>query len=227
MPAARRGPDERPLEMPQGRRIPRPSERRQPAKRVRVERTEGPIAKAGAELAALASTVRACTACARAADARAFGTGFPRARLFLIKGSPADVDLATGNAFAGESDALTKALDALGIPLSWVYGTVAVRCGADDPSADELDACAPHLLVELEAVAPRVVVAFGEGAVTALRALDGRCGIAVPEDVQQGEPVALRTGLVLVVTEPLPEGVRVQRAKRRLWKDLQQLPRLL
>ena len=190
-------------------------------------RAEGPVAKAGAELAALASAVRGCTACGRSDPTRVFGSGFPRAPVFLLKDKPSTEDLASGNALAADADALAKALDALGIPLSWTYGTVAVRCGDTDASQDELHACSSHLLVEIEAVSPRVVVAFGDAAVTALRALDGRCGLRVPDDVPQGEPVRLRGGLVLLVTERLPDGVRVQRSKRVLWRDLQRLPELL
>ena len=56
----------------------------------------------------------------------------------------------------------------------------------------------------------RVVVAFGPRAVEAVRALDGRCGLVVPDEIPQGRAVRLRPGLSLIATEPLPEGVTEQ-----------------
>jgi hypothetical protein len=76
-------------------------------------------------------------------------------------------------------------------------------------------------------VEPSVVIAFGPRAVEAVRALHGRCGIDVPNEVPQGTPVHLRPGLVLIATEPLPEGVSLKESKRRLWRDLQQIPQFL
>ena len=108
-----------------------------------------------------------------------------------------------------------------------MYGTTAVRCGDAPASSDELKACASHLLVEIEAVGPRALVAFGDRALEAVGTLDGRCGIGVPDDVGRGKAVALRPGLVLLWTEALPDGVTDREAKRRLWRDLQTLPGML
>ncbi len=220
--------------MPPGRRIPRPPADRLERPSPPPEPQHGPdagrrdaIAKAGGELAALVGDIRACTACGRADAARAFGSGFPRAPLMLLKDAPSPQDLASGAAFAGEAEALGKALGALGIPASWAYGTTAVRCGSRGASSDELRACAGHLLVEIEAVEPSVLVVFGERAWEALEALDGRCGLAVPGGPPQGEPVHVRPGLVALPTEPLPAGVTERESKRRLWRDLQQLPGML
>jgi uracil-DNA glycosylase family 4 len=145
----------------------------------------------------------------------------------LVAERPSEADLESGNAFTDEAEALDKAFDALGIPLSWVYGTTAVHCGAESPTADAIRACARHLLVEIEAVEPRVIVAFGPRAADAVRALDGSCGLAVPDELPQGNPVRIRDGLHMIVTEPVPEGVTNKDSKRRLWRDLQQIPALL
>jgi uracil-DNA glycosylase family 4 len=231
--APRRPADARNLVMSSGRRIPRPEPAkpdlgRRPDPAPRLDGAEQhALDKAGAELQALARVVADCTACGRAEAARVHGSGYPRAPIMLLKDAPGEADAASGVAFAEEAPALQRAFEGLRIPFSWVYGTTAVRCGTATPGGDELKACASHLLVEIEAVAPRVVVAFGGRAMEALRVLDGRCGLRVPEEVERGEPVTLRYGLVVVLTEPLPAGVTNPEAKKRLWRDLQQVPGLL
>jgi uracil-DNA glycosylase family 4 len=215
--------------MPQGRSIPRqpPSRPRRPDPPADDAIVEPNVTKAAGELVALAAQIRACEACRRACPERAFGTGYPRAPVLLVKEQPSEADLESAGAFAEEAEPLTKAFEALGIPISWVYGATAVRCGSAAAARDEAEACAVHLLIEIEAVSPRVVVAFGDRAVDAVRALDGRCGIAVPDEIERGQPVRLRADLELVVTEALPDGVTQKEAKRRLWRDLRVLPSLL
>lgn len=220
--------------MPSGRRIPRPPADRPEKPPPPPEPEPGAdagrrseVAKAGGELAALVADIRACAACGRSEEPRAFGSGFPRAPLMLLKDAPAPQDLVSGAAFTGEAEPIGKALGALGIPASWAYGTTAVRCGSGGASSDELGACAGHLLVEIEAVEPSVLVVFGQRAWEAVRALDGRCGLSVPDEPEPGEPVALRPGLVALPTEPLPAGVTERESKRRLWRDLQRLPGML
>lgn len=142
----------------------------------------------------------------------------------LISERPTEADLDVEASFALEADALDKAFAALEIPLAWVYGATAVRCGSAPATSPQIQACSVHLLLELEAVEPSVVIAFGPRAVEAIRSLHGRCGLNVPDEVPQGTPVQLRPGLVLLATEPLPEGVTLKESKRRLWRDLQQVP---
>jgi uracil-DNA glycosylase family 4 len=216
--------------MPQGRRIPRPPDtplERPPLPEASDASITDEVAKAAGELVALAAVIRACAACERRGSSRVFGAGYPRALVMLLKDAPSAADAESGNAFTDEAEPLTKAFDALGIPAAWVYGSTAVRSGSTAPTLDELRACSAHLVNEIEAVQPRVLVAFGPRAVDAVRVLEGRCGLRVPAEVPQGEPVSIRADLVLIATEPLPEGVTGRDAKRRLWRDLQAIPKLI
>ncbi len=208
--------------MPPGRSIPRPpsSRPRKPKPPDEPSTISSDVSKAGGELIALASRIRACSACDRACPNRAYGTGFPRAPIMLVKEHPSPADADAGEAFVDEAEALTKAFGALGIPLSWTYGATSVRCGSSQASSDQTKACAEHLLVEIEAVLPRVIVACGEKTLDALRVLDGRCGLRVPEEVAPGEPVALRSDLTLILTEPMPAAVTSKEPKRRFWQHL-------
>ena len=221
---------ERGLVMPPGRRtIPRAPAPRKPSRAPREEDVTAPplVAKAAGELLSLNTRIRGCDACDRSGPRRAFGTGYPRAAVLLVKEHPSASDLDTEAVLTDEAEALDKAFAALGVPLSWVYGATAVRCGSAPATPPQIEACAVHLLIELEAVEPSVVVAFGPRAVESVRALDGRCGIVVPDEVPQGQAVRLRPGLSLVATEPLPEGVTKKDSKRRLWRDLQLVPGLV
>ncbi|HYZ92681.1 MAG TPA: uracil-DNA glycosylase family protein [Actinomycetota bacterium] len=222
-------PDGRSLVMPPGRRIPRsPSPKpSRPAPPASDREIDPAVEKAAGELTSGWTRIRDCTACERACPERAYGSGHPRSPIMLVKEHPSPEDLESTNAFTSDADALAKAFDALGIPVSWLYGATAVRCGPAPASADQVSACARHLLNEIEAVGPRVIVAFGGRAAEAIAALDGRCGLKVPADVVRGKPVQVRSDLVLMVTEPLPEGITHKDGKRRLWRDLRALPDLV
>jgi uracil-DNA glycosylase len=140
--------------MPPGRRIPRPPDtppERPPLPDVPDGDVQPEVAKAAGELASLAARIRACDACGRAGSARVLGSGFPRAPVMLLKDAPSAEDVESGNAFTAEAEALTKAFDALHVPIGWVYGSTAVRCGTRDASDAETKACSDHLLTEIEA----------------------------------------------------------------------------
>ncbi len=215
--------------MPSGRSIPRPPAPRpvRPDPPSDESEIDADVLKAAGELNEASARISACTACDRASEDRAYGTGHPRAPILLVKERPSPEDLEATNAFASDAEALTKAFGALGVPVPWLYGSTAVRCGASESSSDQVKACAGHLLAEIEAVQPRVIVAFGPRVMEGIRSLDGRCGLRVPEEVAQGAAVQIRSDLVLMLTEPLPEGVTQKDSKRRLWRDLKALPELL
>jgi uracil-DNA glycosylase family 4 len=215
--------------MPSGRSIPRPpsTRPRKPKPPDEAPEVSTDVAKAGGELVSLASRIRACTACDRACPDRAYGTGYPRAPIMLVKERPSAADAEAGEAFVEEGEALAKAFAALGIPLSWIYGATSVRCGSSAATSDQTKACAEHLLVEIEAVLPRVLVVCGAKAFDAVRVLDGRCGLHIPDEIATGERLVVRSDLTLIVTEPLPEGVTQKEPKRRLWRDLQLIPDIL
>ncbi len=214
---------------PGGRRIPRAPAPRRTRRDVGGDDEKLPdiVAKAGGDLVALAAQIRTCRSCGRGCDEPVYGTGHPRAPVMLINDRPTAADLESGGAFTAEAEALEKAFAALDIPLSWVYGTTVVHCGTEPVTADQIAACSAHLLVEVEAVEPSVIVAFGPVAADAVRALDGRCGISVPDELPQGTAVRLRPGLSFVATEPLQQGLTHKDAKRRLWRDLQQVRELI
>jgi len=211
-----------------GRRIPRPPATNPPRPDMppaEAEDTPPQVLKAAGDLSALGGQIGECKVCG--AGPFVLGTGSPRAPVMLLKGFPSAADLESGGAFTDEADALTKAFEALGIPIGWTYGTTAARVAAADDTQEAIAHGVGHLVVEIEAVGPRVIVAFGPEASNALSQLNGRCGLEVPDPLPAAELVRVRTDLHVLVTEPLPEGVTNKEAKRRLWRDLQIVPSIL
>jgi uracil-DNA glycosylase family protein len=136
-----------------------------------------------APLEAVAEAASGCTNCPlyRDATATVFGEGPAPAPLLLVGEQPGDQEDRQGRPFVGPAGRLLdEALAEAGVVRSDVYVTNAVkhfkwtprgtRRIHQRPSASEVSACLPWLEVELDRVAPQVVVGLGA---TAARALLG------------------------------------------------------
>jgi uracil-DNA glycosylase len=101
-----------------------------------------------------------------------FGVGSPTARLvFVGEGPGADEDL-KGEPFVGEAgQVLNRIITAMGLKREEVYICNVVKCrppGNRDPETDEIAACAPFLLRQIQSVKPEVIVALGKFAAQTL-----------------------------------------------------------
>jgi uracil-DNA glycosylase len=133
------------------------------------------------DLRRIADAVDACRACdlwARATQG-VFGEGRRGATIVLVGEQPGDREDLVGRPFVGPAGAmLDKALEEAGVDRTQVYVTNAVkhfkwkpsgkRRLHEKPNAREVKACRPWLDLELEAVAPRVVMPLGATAASAL-----------------------------------------------------------
>jgi len=95
-----------------------------------------------------------------------FGVGNPRARLvFVGEGPGADEDL-KGEPFVGDAGKiLNRIITAMGIKREDVYICNVVKCrppGNRDPESDEISACSPFLLRQIQSIQPEVIVALGK-----------------------------------------------------------------
>jgi DNA polymerase len=140
----------------------------------------------GASLTALRSAAEHCQACPlwRRGTQTVFGAGRPHAALLLVGEQPGDQEDRQGLPFVGPAGhLLDQALEEAGIDRRAVYLTNAVkhfkwipaegrgkRRIHQKPSGNEVRACRPWLLAEIEAVAPEVIVCMGA---TAARSLLG------------------------------------------------------
>jgi uracil-DNA glycosylase family protein len=136
------------------------------------------------ELADLESAAHDCRGCElwQPATQAVFSSGERSARIMLVGEQPGDREDEQGEPFVGPAGRiLDEALTEAGIDRSAAYLTNAVkhfrfeqrgkRRIHQKPDVRHLSACRPWLEAELEAVAPRVVVAMGA---TAARAVLGK-----------------------------------------------------
>lgn len=116
------------------------------------------------ELAARASV---CVRC-RLANTRTqavFGVGNPRADVMFVGEGPGFHEDRQGEPFVGAAgQLLTRLLMGIGLRREDVYIANVVKCrppGNRDPMPDEIEACRPYLVGQLENIRPRVVVTLG------------------------------------------------------------------
>jgi uracil-DNA glycosylase len=125
----------------------------------------------------LQNLVRTCTKC-RLSTTRTqtvFGEGDPEADLFFIGEGPGTQEDKTGRPFVGRSgDLLTRLIEKyMGIPRSSVFIANIVKCRPSvdmkmekdrPPEKDEVEACSPYLLHQIEMIQPKVIVTLGNPA---------------------------------------------------------------
>lgn len=141
----------------------------------------GPVAApapvAGA-LEALRERIGDCHRC-RLSQSRGrivFGVGNPAAELMFIGEAPGHDEDLQGEPFVGKAgQLLDRMIAAIGWRRADVYIANIVKCRPPDnrnPQADEMEACADFLRAQIDAVAPRVIVALGKIATSALLGAD-------------------------------------------------------
>jgi len=134
----------------------------------------GPPLEGEARLKALAvvhDQVKACTACRLAATRHntVFARGDPFARLCFIGEGPGEQEDKQGLPFVGPAgQLLDRIIAAMGLRPDQVYIANIVKCRPPNnrvPEGDEMRACTPFLVRQLDLVRPEVIVALGRTAV--------------------------------------------------------------
>lgn len=131
------------------------------------ETPAAPVLAPDDPIALLSSEIGACTAC-RLCETRTnvvVGSGNPDADLMFIGEAPGrDEDLA-GEPFVGRAgQLLTDIIRAIKFERDEVYIANIIKCRPPqnrNPEPDEMDACRPFLLRQIEIVKPRVIVTLG------------------------------------------------------------------
>lgn len=168
----------------------------------------------------LKEMVRDCTACKLRASCTqtVFGTGDEQAAwLFVGEGPGADED-AQGEPFVGQAGKLLdNMLLAIGLRRgNNVYIANIVKCRPPNnrnPDADEIAQCLPYLERQIKLIRPRVIVALGKTASTALLGKDAPLGSL------RGKPHAFN-GIPLIVTYHPAYLLRSPSEKAKAWQDL-------
>ena len=179
----------------------------------------GPLS-AFATLDALAQEVAKCKACSlyKTAINPVPGEGNPTAGFVCVGEAPGQNEDEQGRPFVGRAgDLLTKILDAIHFKREDVFICNVLKHrppGNRNPAPDEIKACSPFLLRQLELLQPKVILALGTFASQTL--------------LQTTQPIGKLRGLVhryhgipLIVTYHPAALLRNPAWKRPTWEDVQ------
>jgi uracil-DNA glycosylase len=161
-----------------------------------------------------------CTACklCRTRNKTVPGVGDPHAQWLFIGEGPGSEEDARGEPFVGQAGKLLdNMLAALALKRGCnVYIANVVKCrppGNRAPEPDEAEACRPYLDRQIELIRPRVIVALGRSAATALAGVDASIA-SLRGRVHRYRDVAL------VVTYHPAYLLRNLPDKTKAWEDL-------
>lgn len=174
----------------------------------------------------VAAMVKNCTRCSlyKTATNPVPGEGDPHAGLVCVGEAPGAKEDETGRPFVGQAgQLLTKILAAIDLTREQVFivNVLKHRPPANrNPLPDEVKACSPYLIRQLELIKPKVIVAFGTFAAQTL--------------LQTKTPIGQLRGLVhryhgipLIVTYHPAALLRNPAWKRPTWEDVKLARRIL
>jgi DNA polymerase len=174
----------------------------------------------------LATAVATCTRCPLHREAKnpVPGEGNSDANLMCVGEAPGGREDELGRPFVGDSgQLLDKILAAIKLSREEVYicNVLKHRPPANrNPMPDEVEACSPYLLRQIELIQPRVIVAFGTFAAQTL--LNTREGIG-----KLRGKIHRYHGVPLVVTYHPAALLRNPSWKKPAWEDVQLARKLL
>lgn len=174
----------------------------------------------------IAEAVHKCTRCPLYASAThgVPGEGNPNADLVCVGEAPGATEDQTGRPFVGAAgELLTKILAAINLRREDVFICNVLKHrppGNRNPRPDEVTACSPYLVRQLELIRPKVIVAFGNFAAQTL--LETTVGIGKLRGA-----VHRYHGVPLVVTYHPAALLRNPAWKRPTWEDVQLARRVL
>ncbi len=147
-----------------------------------------------------------------------FGEGNPTADLVFVGEAPGADEDAQGRPFVGRAgQLLTKIIEAMGLKREEVYICNILKCrppGNRNPEPDEIAACEPFLIRQLEAIRPRVICALGTFAAHALLKSEA------PISVLRGNFHSYQE-IPLMPTYHPAYLLRNPGAKKQVWADVQ------
>jgi uracil-DNA glycosylase len=136
----------------------------------------------------LRESVAGCEACGLCKTRRqtVFGVGHPQAQWMIVGEAPGEQEDAQGEPFVGQAGKLLdNMLAAIGLtraeapPAQQVFIANTLKCRPPrnrNPQPDELAACRPYLLRQVALLQPRIIVAMGRFAVSAMLGSDEAIG---------------------------------------------------
>ncbi|MGH7899353.1 MAG: uracil-DNA glycosylase [Candidatus Binatia bacterium] len=160
---------------------------------------------------------RRCKLCERRTNI-VFGVGNPNAEVMFVGEGPGEDEDLKGEPFVGRAGQLLTEIitKGMGLERSDVYIANVVKCrppGNRNPEPDEIAACQPFLMRQIDAVSPKVIVALGKFAAQTL------LGTATPISKLRGRWFTFR-GRKLMPTFHPSYLLRTPSDKRLAWEDI-------
>jgi len=174
----------------------------------------------------IAAKVKKCTRCPlyETATNAVPGEGNPKAELVCVGEAPGAKEDETGRPFVGQAgQLLTKILAAIDFKREDVFICNVLKHrppGNRNPRPEEVEACSPYLIRQLELIKPKVIIAFGTFAAQTL--LNSKTPIG-----QLRGLVHRYHGIPLVVTYHPAALLRNPAWKRPTWEDVKLARRIL
>ena len=174
----------------------------------------------------IAAKVKKCTRCPlyTTATKAVPGEGDPNAELVCVGEAPGAKEDETGRPFVGQAgQLLTKILAAIDMTREQVFICNVLKHrppGNRNPLPEEVEACSPYLIRQLELIKPKVIVAFGTFAAQTLLNTKTPLG-------QLRGLVHRYHGIPLIVTYHPAALLRNPAWKRPTWEDVKLARRIL
>jgi uracil-DNA glycosylase family 4 len=174
----------------------------------------------------IAQKVKKCTRCPlyETATNAVPGEGDPHAQLVCVGEAPGAKEDETGRPFVGQAgQLLTKILAAIDMTREQVFICNVLKHrppGNRNPRPEEVEACSPYLIRQLELIKPKVIVAFGTFAAQTLLNTKTPLG-------QLRGLVHRYHGIPLIVTYHPAALLRNPAWKRPTWEDVKLARRIL
>ena len=153
-----------------------------------------------------------------------FGEGNPKAQLMFVGEGPGYDEDVQGRPFVGRAgQLLTKIIQSIGLQREDVYIANIVKCRPPqnrNPETDEIEACHPFVLKQIEAIQPRIICALGTFAAQTL--------LKTNEKITALRGRVFDLGGVKVIPTYHPAFLlRNPEKKRAVWEDMKRILDLL
>jgi uracil-DNA glycosylase family 4 len=191
-----------------------------PPEREDKEKEPAPLLREGAEsLEGIRESIGDCRRC-RLSEGRktiVFGQGDPHARLVFVGEAPGADEDEQGLAFVGKAGLLlTQIVKAMGFSRDDVFIANVIKCRPPqnrNPAPDEILSCEPFLERQIEAIAPKVIVALGKFA--------GQWLLKTAEPISRLRGrIGTYHGIAVMPTYHPAYLLRNPGAKREVWEDM-------
>ena len=185
--------------------------------------SQKPAAAVAGGLSAVRDELGDCTRCklCKGRKTIVFGEGNPEAVLVFVGEGPGQEEDQQGRPFVGAAGQLLTDIIVKGMKLNRedVYICNIVKCrppGNRNPEPDEIEACEPFLIKQLQAIRPKMIVALGNVAVkTLLKTKEGITKLRGTWKTYQGIPLMPTFHPAYLLRNPSD--------KKLVWEDIKKV----